>query len=802
MFEKRRFIALIFLVAMAVMILEVALTRVFSFITYHHMTYLVIAVAMLGFGAAGTFLTVSDKPVDDARLARHTVLFGLATVAVLFIVPKIEFYPMNMYNLGDTRNLYTLFLLISVTAVPFFFAGVCIAAIVSSAGAAVNRVYFADLAGSAAGSLLAIGLVNGVGAVATCVVAAAIAVGAAALAAPRGRRWMYLAGALGLALASPLSEKRSVLPLHVPPGKQMYGSEDSVETVRWHVITRSRRREADGLQVLLRRRALSEIRRTAPLARMIFQDGSNLTGIIHPTPTPQLTPVFGYYLQGMAYTIRPNADALVIGSGGGVDVMVALHHGAHHVVAVDVNPKTMKLVRETYGDFAGHVFDRPDVEPVVSEGRHFLSRDSRQYDVIQLSGVDTWAAQASGAYALTENFVYTSEAFDEYLKHLRPDGMLGFSRPFVDPPLETFRLMSTALDALDRIGVEEPSKHVLIVSGLGQAADVPWAEMLVKRSPFTLMEVDRIARWADDRGFEVSFDPLSEGDSALEPLGRANAGVRHTILADYPLSVGPVSDDSPFYFQYNHWRDLWKAPNGFQPPMAMWMLAGSFLEVLVLSALVILYPLYRKGSAARSKGGRAGVFFYFASLGMGFILVEVSLLQKLSVFLGGPAYALSITMFTLLLASGSGSYLSQRAAAHPLRLMARVTPVLAAYIVILALVLDAAMLHFMGLGLPGRAAVAIALVSPLGLLMGAPFPAGMRHVESNRAELKPWAWGINACATVVGTTSCMLLVSAYGFRSALFTGAAVYVVGWLVLAASERFARVAVAVNAPGSETG
>jgi len=788
--SDRRAAVVVFAMAAAVMVLEIALTRVFSFITYHHMTYLVIAVAMLGFGAAGTFLTIRGVTAageSRRQVARHAALFGAATVAALIAFPHIRFYAMDMYNLGDPRNLVTLLLLIVTAAVPFFFGGVCIAALLSNAGPAVNRIYFADLVGSACGSLAAIELVNGLGAVATCVVAAALGLGAAALMGHGRARLLFAVSAMGVVVGAPLSERVQFMQLHVPPGKQLFGSEASIETTRWHVITRLDVGRPMDCACSFGGALSQKYVGPAPQARLVFQDGSNLTGIIRPTPTPRETPVFGYFIQGAPYVVRPSAEALVIGSGGGVDVMVGLHHGASHLVAVDVNPKTMALVRGEYANFAGHVFERPDVEPVVSEGRHFLSRDGRKYDVIQLSGVDTWAAQASGAYALTENFVYTAEAFDEYLRHLRPGGMLGFSRPFVDPPLETLRLMATALDALDRAGASNPSAHLLVISGLGQAAQVPWAEMLVARDPFTERELDTLGRWAAERGFSIAYDPRFEGGTPLDAMGRSDAPQRRALMAAYPLDVHPVTDDAPFYFQYHHWHDLvGEPPLGLPPPMAMWVLAASLVEVLVLSGLLILYPLYRRRSAARGQGKRASVFLYFASLGLGFIFVEMSLLQKLGVFLGGPAYALSITMFTLLSSSGLGSFLSDRAAAEPLRLMGKATPVLVALIGLEALVLDAAMRAALGLSLPSRAAVAVLLVAPLGLVMGALFPAGMRHLEETRPGLKPWAWGINACATVVGTTICMLLVSAWGFRAALLAGAAVYAAGWLVLAASER----------------
>lgn len=779
---------LIFLLAAAIMLLEVALTRVFSFITYHHMTYLVIGVAMLGFGAAGTFLTVRPQSAAgasaEARVARHATLFAVSSVLAVFLLPKVPFHSMNMYWLGDYWNVVALLALTVLVVVPFFFGGICVAALISDAGEFVNRVYFADLAGSAAGSLLAIALVNGVGAVATCVIAAATSLLAAALAAERSRPVYFLATA-AFAVLAPLSENPAVLPLHVPPGKQMYGAEDSIETTQWHAITRLDVSNPMECNCSFGGALSQQYTGSPPIVRLIFQDGSNLTGIIHPTPTPRQTPVLGYFIQGAAYTIRPGASGLVIGSGGGVDVMVALHHGAKHMVAVDVNPKTMRLVRGLYADFAGHVFDGPDVEPVVSEGRHFLSRDHRQFDVIQLSGVDTWAAQAAGAYALTESFIYTAEAFDQYLAHLRPDGILGLSRPYVQPPLETFRLVATAADALERAGVSDPSRHLYVLAGLGQTSDAPWAELLVKRSAFTEEETSTLGAWTKHLGFDVVYDPFRTEGGPLDSLARSSRAERKLIISSYPLEIHPVPDDAPFYFQNHRWRDLFRKPElGLAPPAAMWILAGSFLEMLVLSAGLILYPLYRKRSGAAGRGGRAGTFFYFASLGMGFILVEIALLQKLMVFLGGPAYALSITLSALLLSSGLGSLASQRMAKRPFELLRWVVPALAASVLAQAFFVDMVTHHLMGLSLFARAVVAVAAIFPMGLLMGMPFPAGLRYLETHRPGLKPWAWGINACATVVGSTASMVIVSSFGFQMAIFCGAAIYLIGWAVFALS------------------
>jgi SAM-dependent methyltransferase len=506
-------------------------------------------------------------------------------------------------------------------------------------------------------------------------------------------------------------------------------------------------------------------------------------------------------MQGAAFRLHPKGEALVIGSGGGVDVVVGLYHGARHVVAVDVNPKTMEFVRGRYASFAGGVFNRPDVEPIVSEGRHFLSRDRRQFDVIQLSGVDTWAALSSGAIALTENFIYTAEAFDEYLAHLKPDGVLGFSRPYFSPPLETMRLSATALAALERRGVSDAFRHLFVIAGQGQAADGPWAELLVKRSPFTEQEVSGLARWATELGFEVIFDPFVQSDLPLDYLARPSPADRRARIERFDLNVHPATDDAPFYFQYHRWRDLFRPPPlGAPPPAAMLVLAASLFQVSVLSALFILYPLRRlRPAVAMPRFGRAALFCYFASLGLGFILVEIGLLPKLTIFLGGPAYALAITLFTLLSCAGLGSLLSSRRASDPLELVAKVIPAAAVLIVLAALSLDTITTRLLGLPLVGRAAASVLLIGPIGLLLGMPFPAGLRYLDVVSPELKPWAWGINACATVVGTSLCMILVTALGFRSAFFVGAAVYALGYVALrASSSRSAIVAAPAPAPG----
>jgi spermidine synthase len=780
----------VFLLAMSVLVLEVALTRIFSFISFHHFTYLVISVAMLGFGAAGSYLTVrgeDDISADGEFLARNAWLLGLATIAAVVIIPRIHFYPMDIIFYHDYSNLLSLLLIVVLTAIPFFFGGICIGYIISNAGSSVNRLYFADLVGAAAGCLLAILLINYGGGIAACFVIAAIAMFVAALSSMK--RLLYLGGALvTLALAAVIA-RTECLPLYVPSDKQMFRQEHMVERVKWHVITRlDVTRPIEGYFGF--GGSLSDKYKEnggkPQSVRFIYQDGSNLTGIVQPTPTPRETASLGYYMQGAPYQLKTGSEALVIGCGGGIDILIALHNGARHVVGVDVNPHTIQFLKETYRDFAGGVYQRDDVELVVSEGRHFLGRDRRSFDVIQLSGVDTWSALTTGAYALTENFIYTAEAFDQYLSHLTDDGLLNFSRPYLTPPSETLKLAATALEALERLQVTDSFQHLMIISERGKPFwTLNWAQTLVKRSPFTRAEAGKLAQWAESLGYEVVYDPYTVRAGELETLIRATPVEREKFISQYQLNIRPATDDMPFFFNFTKWRDLlvWKGTKGM---LAQLFLLVSLLQVAVLSALFILYPLYKKKTAVSKRGGRAGIVMYFAALGAGFIIVEITLLQKFMIFLGGPAYSMAVTLFTILLSSGIGSFLSRNLSHKPFRLLACVIPLLIFIILLHAFFLDRIIANLMGLSLLMRGVAAVLLIAPLGLLMGMPFPAGLRYVDAFRKELNPWAWGINACATVLGSTICILISSLLGFNAALVIGAVIYLIGWLLFAASQR----------------
>jgi hypothetical protein len=491
------------------------------------------------------------------------------------------------------------------------------------------------------------------------------------------------------------------------------------------------------------------------------------------------------YLQAAPYVIQKSPQVLVIGVGGGPDVLIALYHEAKHVVGVEVNSYTVRAIKEKWADFTGNIFNRPDVEIINNEGRHFLSRNNDSFDVIQLSGVDTWAAVLAGGYVATETYLYTVEGVMAAMEHLTPNGVLSYSRLVPDPPGETLRLAGLMAEGLRRRGVANPGLQVVIIKGS------LWADTLVKNCPFTAAEVGALRTWAKQNEFDVLFDPFGQNDPRYELVLRGSPDRVEQFYGENLFDLSPPTDDRPFFFNYEKWRNLVMelklqrlapAPSAILP-----MLCALGLSML-LATLGILMPMCRHRVAGMPGAGSSIV--YFGSLGLGFIFVEIALIQKLMVFLGGPTYSLAFTLFIILSFSGLGSYFSRRwRALEALTLLAILIPVV---IVLMSIVLSVAIPHLLGLALPLRIMVGILVISPVAFLIGMPFPLGLTIVGRLSPGWVPWAWAINSFTTVLGTLLAVLLSMHFGFHRVFLLAAFLYL---LALLAMRRLARRAAAAE-------
>lgn len=773
------------LVSFAALAYEVTLTRVFSFVTRYHFVYLVIGLAVLGYGAAGSFHTLRGR-VTRGVLSVGAMLFAIAGIGAVLGLSYIAFDPGAVFT-DPGRQLVSLVILTLVVFVPFLGAGLVIGGIIARHASDAGRVYAFDLVGAGLGCAATPALLEWLGAPALAGLLSILLGGAGFLLAPSRRLRVAAAGSaavsaafLGLVVLNGEPEYR------VPPTKPYHYLKAAgvpFEYRKWSALPRIDVTAPSRVGVFGFGGNLAEkFRDTRWNLRGVLQDGTAHTAMLGLRNAEQIGTMefLGGFVQGSAFPLRPGGSALIIGSGGGIDVLIALHAGMHRVVAVEMNPIITELLTDRYRDFTGGLAADPRVEFVTAEGRQFLSTTDERFDAIQLSGVDTYAALSSGAFALAEAYLYTVEAVEAFFDRLKPGGILSYSRYYLEPPRETIRNASNMVAAFARRGMDDCRDRILIVAGRD------WANCMAKPDGFTPEELARVRTWAESLGFRLLYDPERRGSTAFDRLIRAGPGTRRAFLDDYHYDISPTTDERPFFFQYCKASKLfdmaeWVSLEDDWPlyiPSALATLLASLIVMAVCSTLFILVPIavveLRRGRSRRPESSpgalRFGVLVYFSALGLGFLFLEIALMQQFTVFLGNPTHALTVILFALLASSGLGSAMSRRLSSGRILL---VIPVL---IVAHAVGLRYPISGLLGWPLPHRIAFVVATVAPLGFALGTAFPLGIRALSVLRPGLIPWAFAVNACFTVLGSAGAVVLALLFGFPTTLVAAAIVYLV--------------------------
>ncbi len=779
-----RMLAGIWLVSCGLLVIELALTRIFSVTMYYHFAFLAISIALFGLGASAIYVYVARtrwRASPTAALAAHAVVYGATTIVALAFLVRIR--------VGLTYTPANLVLMLSIyalAALPFLLGGAVISLAMARLPEHVNLIYTADLTGAAAGCVLLIPLINAMGAPGAVLVAAGLAGVAAVLFAPRRR---MIVAASGLTIAAPLvAAAVGGLSFDVLDTKGHRG--DRVLFHKWNSFSRIAVYDRPHGDWSLS----AAYRGPLPQTRMMDIDSAASTPIVGPGRNLDAAQYLRYELTALAYHLKSSGfTALVIGPGGGRDLLSALVFGAARVDGAEINPIIVRdVMLGAFRDFSGGLYARERVRIVVDDGRSFVERATDHYDIIQASLVDTWAATAAGAYTLTENSLYTVEAFETYLDHLADDGVLSITRWVFDG----LRLVSLAQEAAARRGWEARDRLAVV-----QHERI--ATFLLKRSPFTSGELARLRRVCDELGFQILYAPNpaasvaasattrptpgTDGTVSHGPHGAANgadndyarlilASDRERFYDTYPLDVRPTTDDRPFFFHTAKLKD--------QPRLAFGrgMLFGNGLSALLtlMGISVLLVGCFIVGPLAVTRRAELGAGWlrwlaYFAALGAGFMLIEVALLQRFVLLLGHPVYSLTVTLFSLLLGGGVGSFASRRIAEERLQARLRLTLVVIVALIGLAIVALPAIVHAAAARPRGvRIALAVAVLGPLGTLMGMPLPSGVRLLRAQRPSIIPWAWGMNGALSVVGSIAAVFLAMNWGFSMTLLAGALCY----------------------------
>lgn len=753
----------VWLTSLCVLMLELALTRVFSATMYYHFAFLAISLALLGSGASGIAVYAGRN-----RLAAHPPHRLLALSAGLFSVSVVAALAVTLANPlplelgpGGLARLTAVYL---AGTLPFFWGGAAITLAVTHFARRISVLYLVDLTGAATGCALLIPLLDRVGAVQTVLLVAVLAACAsmafAAAGPAKGTR--RAAFALTLAATTLLVVNPSAGWLDLGGGKDR--GEEDVLFSRWNSFSRVTV-HGDLSQPTLRIRIDNDALTT------VFRDGSNSARYAGARDD----------LTALPYLLRPGADALIIGSGGGPDVITARVAGARRITAVEVNPLIARNVMgtEPFRSYSGDLYRQPGVRLVVDEGRSFIRGSGATYDVIQATMVDTWAATAAGAFALTENNLYTVEAFRDYLDHLGPGGLVAITRWYLDPPDQILRLLSLGRAVLEERGADEPFRHLAVVASGGEPGSMVPATVLLARDPLGDRDVFELERLALERGFTVLYSPIATEDTLFGRLARA--GDPATVWDAHPTDISPTYDNNPFFFNTlrpSRLADVmlgareWRKTN-----LGTVVLLVLLLLTLVMVVLFMLGPLVLAGGRAMSRDTRGKLLpvNYFACLGLGFILIEIALVQKLILLLGHPVYALAVVLLTVLAFGGLGSLTTARVGDAELRqaLLRRLGLLITVAVVAVA-TLSPVIQAAVHLPRGARIALTVVLVAPLATLMGMPMPLGIRRLERSQPQILPWAWGVNGAASVLGSALALVIALLSGFNQALLVGVAAY----------------------------
>ena len=830
--DRRVLIAGIGLASFASLLLELALTRLFSVVLFYHFAFLAISIALLGLGAGGVFAYLRRQWLARWTARRlGTLLCGLNAVIIVLVLEVVLHVPVALDlawgNFGRLSLMYV------TTAVPFFLTGVLFSTVFARETRLVTQLYAADLVGGAISCLAVVPLLNWVGGPNAVIFAALAMAGATTVWADAGGlRRSGVAVFVGLLVL--LAANHSGRLIDIIYAKGIRRDQPWMLFARWNALSRVEVDEIDE-------------------AKYIVIDADASTAIMNAdprkwgeTPSPPEGADRGHGRPGynwrqdlmsaapaIANVLRPRGAYAIIGPGGGVDVLRAVANGSPSVTGIEINPLIANaIMRGLYADYSYHLYELPQVHMHVGDGRSWIRGSRDKYDVVQMTLVDTWASTAAGAFALSENNLYTVEAFREYFDHLNPEGFIAITRWEFQRPREALRVVTQAIEALEGMGVKDVRKHFIVVADGPLDEDGRPVTVLAKKTPFTWNEEREVLRHLDENPdlyplyTPTLFASLTGDESSDEPwindlrrerraageavapfqrlillheraaLGDVRFSPRREFIRNYPFNIAPVSDNAPFFFftfkAGEALRSVLRASGrGMDWKNNLGVVVLGIVLVISVAAVVafLIGPLVLHGDASPRMGHPLVPQLYFVALGLGYILVEIALIQRFVLFLGHPTYALTVVVFLMLIASGTGSALSRRLLVRP-RLVRPVLAAIALLVVAYIFALPRVLGTLVGWPFPAKLAMSGVLLAPLGFIMGMPFPTGLRQIVAETSQATSlqghapsaieWAWAMNAASSVLGSVLAMVVAIQLGLSAALAGGAAAYVAAMLL----------------------
>jgi spermidine synthase len=721
----------------------------------------------------------------------NLALFGMSSAGCFLLAQHIPFNAEEV--LWDPRQTVWLLGTYLLLAVPFFFVANAIGLALIHYRDRLSRIYAADLLGAGLGSIGILLLLFVVMPVQALNVLGLLGIGAALVAV-----WELQQRITIVWLLMPLAAALLLMPaqwstLDMSPYK---GLSQTLLVKDTRIITE--RSSPLGLLSVVESPTiplrhvpgLSLNATTEPPAQLgVFTDGDGLSVISRYSGDRQTLAHLDQLTSALPYHLRPIKRALILGAGGGADVLQALYHHTINIDAVELNPQFARLVSTDYADFAGHLYQQPGVTLHIAEARSFVTGSPGNYDLIQVSLLDSFSASASGQYALSENHLYTTEALTESLQKLAPDGYLSITRWIKLPPRDTLKLFATGIAALRASGVSEPGQQLILIRGWQTST------LLMKNGTVSAQDLEQLRTFCAARSFDVAYYPgitrdqsnrynrLREAwfhDAAAALLGGEGA----RFMDDYKFNLRPASDDQPYFFNFFKWRTLPEVmqlrERGGAPltDAGYLVMVATLAQAIIASLLLILLPIWvyqRRSNPVKQGVRRTKVMGYFFILGLAFLFIEIAFIQKFLLFLHHPLYAIAVVLSSFLVFSGLGSaWLGRVSPGSRSRVLSQAVTGIVVVGTLYLLSLGSLLEQLASLPDVMRIVICAALIAPLAFCMGMPFPLGLARLADYAPDLIPWAWAINGCASVISAVLAALLAIHLGFATVIAVALVLY----------------------------
>lgn len=744
----------IFSLSFSILLFEIVLVRIISVVSLASVAFFAITLTLFGVAVGGLIVygcaNHFREEVLQRRLVQYCTLYGISLVLFPILYLRLPFFQYGTFTVVGA---------LLFSAPPFIFGNIAIASLFMQKSNAIKLLYFSDLLGAGIGVVAAVLLLQVITGPSAVFAAAAFALLAAFFfgGGIRGLRIKTLGGVFASTLLIILNQYFGFASVH----QTQNFSGDTVVFSKWNSFSRVSLHDYGFDDPAL-----------PPFARHkgIRIDSDAYTPVLPFDGDTAEKEQYRRFLGSAVYEVAHPGHALIIGPGGGQEVISAVLNG-FTVRGVEINPIIVNdILRGRLREFSGGIYDRPDVEITIAEGRSFLERDTGLYDVIQLTMVDTWAATASGNLSLAESFLYTVEAFEAYVGHLRPEGILSMTRWDVDG----IRLLSLFFEAAESAGIENPENHIVILSNEENPKRV-FSNFLFKKSPFTEQEIAKVREYvAAVPSMTLTYSPFDGGDNSFYHYIAAEE--KAAFQQQYPKKISPVYDNNPFYFFITPLSDLFGQETILRIDGGLTLL---LTIALLLSIVILLLPLVFFPRAMGTVAKRNALLHigYFGTIGLAFLLLEIALIQQFILYLEQPVYSYSVILASLLVFAGFGSLWSRRLNSLNVRNYFFITGIIGASVLLLVFVLRPLVDQTIGLPLFLKIVLSVLFTVPISFVMGMMLPMAVQRLNLlYRQELIPWGWAANGAMSVLASVLAVLFGILFGIREVILIAAGLYLI--------------------------